>query len=54
VRIELPLLEAFGTHLADGSAALEYRIRRIEPYMNICDEIVLDFTGVRHANSSFV
>ncbi|HUG10432.1 MAG TPA: STAS-like domain-containing protein, partial [Opitutaceae bacterium] len=23
-------------------------------YMNLCEEITLDFSGVRHANSSFV
>jgi anti-anti-sigma regulatory factor len=27
---------------------------RIEPYVGICDEVVIDFSGVRHANSSFV
>ena len=27
---------------------------RIEPYVDLCEEIVLDFTGVRTANSSFV
>lgn len=54
MNLELPLSEDFGTHLSDGSKALEYRIARIDPYMSLCKEIVVDFTGVRHANSSFV
>jgi hypothetical protein len=51
---ELSLAEEFGTHLADGATAASYRMARIEPYVGMCDEIVLDFSGVRHANSSFV
>ena len=27
---------------------------RIEPYVDLCEEIVLDFAGVRTANSSIV
>lgn len=27
---------------------------RIEPYVDLCKEIVIDFAGVRTANSSFV
>lgn len=51
---ELSLAGEFGLHLADGAAAAAFRATRIEPYVGLCDEIVLDFTGVRHANSSFV
>jgi hypothetical protein len=51
---ELSLSEDFGTHLADGSKAASYRMARIEPYVELCDQVVIDFTGVRHANSSFV
>ena len=43
-----------GTHLADGAEAAEYRRGRIDPYVDLCTEIVLDFTGVRMANSSFM
>ena len=50
---ELSLSEDFGTHLADGFTAAEYRRSRIEPYVGICDTMVIDFSGVRHANSSF-
>jgi anti-anti-sigma regulatory factor len=51
---ELSLVEDFGTHLADGAEAANYRTRRIEPYLGMGGEVVIDFTGVRHANSSFV
>ena len=43
-----------GSHLADGAEASAYRRERIEPCLDLCAEIVLDFTGVRVANSSFV
>jgi hypothetical protein len=51
---ELSLADEFGAHLADGALAAAYRMSQIEPYVGICDEVVLDFTGVRHANSSFI
>ena len=51
---ELSLAGEFGPHLADGATAAAFRLTRIEPYVGMCDEIVLDFGGVRHANSSFI
>lgn len=54
MKLELHILEDFGPHPADGSKASEYRFERIDPYVDICKEIVLDFTGVRNANSSFM
>jgi len=51
---ELSLANEFGTHLADGARAAAFRVARIEPYVNLCDEVLLDFSGVRHANSSFI
>ena len=51
---ELSLSGEFGTHLADGAAAAAFRMSRIEPYVGMCSEVVLDFSGVRHANSSFI
>jgi ABC-type nitrate/sulfonate/bicarbonate transport system substrate-binding protein len=54
MKLELHLLEDFGSHLADGAAAAEYRMGRIEPYVQICDRVLIDFTGVRNANSSFM
>ena len=54
MKLHLNLAEDFGAQLADGSQAAEYRIGRIDPYVSLCEEIVLDFTGVRTANSSFI
>jgi hypothetical protein len=48
------LRDEFGPRLCDGSAAYGYRVSKIDPYLAICDQVVLDFTGVRSANSSFV
>ena len=53
MKLELPLAIDFSSHLADGAEAAEYRRGRIDPYVDLCTEIVLDFTGVRTANSSF-
>ena len=52
--MELSISEHFGICLADGAKAAELRMRRIEPYVGIYPQIILDFTGVRNANSSFV
>ena len=52
--LEIAIQEQFGGHLADGAKAAEFRITRIEPYVDICPQIILDFTGVRNANSSFI
>lgn len=52
--MELHLAAEFGAHLADGEAAARFRLMRIEPYISLCKEITLDFTGVRNANSSFM
>ena len=54
MKLDVPIAADLGTHLAEGAAAAEYRRGRIDPYVDICDEIVLNFTGVRTANSSFV
>ncbi|MDP1586869.1 MAG: STAS-like domain-containing protein [Prosthecobacter sp.] len=54
MKMELNLAEEFGPRLADGEQAAEFRLGRIDPYVGICDEMVLDFTGIRNANSSFI
>jgi len=54
MKLHLSLAEDFGPQLADGGQALEYRIGRIDPYVEICSEITLDFSSVKRANSSFV
>ena len=48
------LLEDCGGILADGSKALTYRYRSIDPYLSICDKVTIDFSGVRSSNSSFM
>jgi len=54
MKLELNLADEFGTGLADGALAAEFRQGRMDPYAGICPEIVLNFTGVRNANSSFI
>jgi hypothetical protein len=51
---ELSLAEEFGPQLADGTLAARFRQQRIEPYLQICEQVVLDFSRVRSANSSFI
>jgi hypothetical protein len=51
---ELKIAKELGTHLADGTKAVAFRMTRIEPYVGMNAGITLDFSGVRHANSSFV
>ena len=48
------LAEDCGTILADGSKALAYRHRQIDPYLDLCNKVILNFSGVRSANSSFM
>lgn len=52
--ILLSLAGDFGAHLANGEDAAEYRASKIDPILNDCDELILDFTGVRSGNSSFM
>jgi len=56
VKHEIHLREQFGPRLSDGSSAYGFRVSNIDPYLNLpnCDQVVLDFTGIRNANSSFV
>ncbi len=54
MKLDLNLAEEFGSGLADGAMAAEFRLSRMDPYADICHEIVLDFSGVRSANSSFI
>jgi hypothetical protein len=54
MKLELKIAEELGTHLADGARAVAFRIVRIEPYVGMQAEIILDFSDVRHGNSSFI
>jgi anti-anti-sigma regulatory factor len=50
---ELHLAPTFGSFLAEGARAAEFRLREIEPFYHTYETITLDFTGVRNVNSSF-
>lgn len=54
MNVELNLAEEIGTHLADGARAVAFRMVKLDPYVAMNSTVVLDFTGVRHGNSSFV
>ncbi len=54
MRREYSICGHFGARLADGSKAYEFRLSSLDPYVGLCTEIVLDFTGVTQANSSFI
>lgn len=54
MKLELRLVEDFGATLVDGYDAARYRHGRIEPFVDMAESIVLDFTSVRTANSSFI
>jgi hypothetical protein len=51
---EIHLRDELGPRLSDGSQAYRYRVSKIDPYVALCEQVVMDFTGVRSANSSFV
>lgn len=51
---EIHLRDEFGPRLSDGSEAYRFRVSKVDSYVAICDQVVLDFTGIRSANSSFV
>lgn len=51
---EIILRDTFGASLSNGEDALRFRVSEIDPYLTICEELVIDFTRVRIANSSFI
>lgn len=54
MKADLSLAADFGVQLADGERAAKYRATRLEPSLDLYELVVLDFSGVRSANSSFV
>jgi len=48
------LSKVFGSSPSDGAKAYQFRVSQIDPYLSICDQIELNFTGVRSSNSSFI
>lgn len=51
---EVILADHFGSRLSNGEQAFQFRIISIDPYIDMCDQVAIDFTGIRSANSSFV
>ena len=53
---EIPLRDEFGPRLSDGTEAYRFRVSKIDACLNLpnCEQVILDFTGIRSANSSFV
>jgi hypothetical protein len=53
MKYSVSVREHFGEFCADGEAALRFRMERVDPYIELANEVELDFAGVRNANSSF-
>jgi len=51
---EIDIFEEFGSRLADGSKAYQFRVQTLESYFNMCDVLILDFSKIRISNSSFM
>lgn len=53
---EIVISRTFGSSACDGEEAYRFRVSNIDAYLNLpdCEQVVLDFTGIRSANSSFV
>lgn len=50
----LILRESFGPSVADGAEAHAFQQASLAPLLEGGDDLILDFTGIRSANSSFV
>lgn len=53
MKLHIQLSDEFGSFCANGEKAAEFRFRTIEPYLQLHEEVVLDFQGIRNMNSSF-
>lgn len=51
--LNIDIHSEFGSFCADGEAAERFREARIDPFVGATESIVLDFAGVRNANTSF-
>lgn len=51
---EVSLRDEFGPRMSNGADAYAFRVANIDPYLGLADQVILDFTGIRSANSSFV
>ena len=45
--------EKFGSFLADGNQANEFRFMEVEPVLSENGEVIFDFRGVRNMTTSF-
>lgn len=50
----LILRDSFGPSVADGAEAHAFQQANLAPLLGGADDVILDFTGIRSANSSFV
>ncbi len=52
---EVCLRDEFGPRMSDGAAAYAFRVSNLDPYIGLAqvERVILDFTGIRSANSSF-
>lgn len=48
------LASEFGPRLSDGEKAYSFRVQSLDRYVDMYEQITLDFTGIRVANSSFI
>lgn len=48
------MVQEFGTFLAEGRRAAEFKHSVVDPLLLTAEEIVFDFSGVRNASSSFM
>lgn len=51
--VTIDIRELCGVFCSDGNRAASIRSTQIDPYINVAEQIVLDFAGVRNMNSSF-
>jgi hypothetical protein len=51
--LNIGICSEFGSFCADGEAAERFREARVDPFVGTAESIVLDFAGVRNANTSF-
>lgn len=53
---EIHLHDEFGPRLSDGSEVYLFRVSKIDSCLNLpnCEQVILDFNGIRSANSSFM
>ena len=41
---EIHMHDELGSRLSDGAEAYCFRVSKVDPYLSICEKVVLDFT----------